>query len=377
MPTIRRAGCFFEPQRGFVLLDRKYLRENQELVIRAVALKNESVDIGAYYEKDAERRAALQEMESLQAEANKANKAISEKKKAGEDASEAILAMKQVSGKVKELKSRAAELEAEVETLYMRIPNVPHPSAPEGGEENNETVRTWGEPVDPDFEVLPHWEIGSDLGIFHSERASRMSGSGFSVLTGAGARLERALINWFLDVHLEQGYTECNVPYMCNRTAMTGTGQLPKLEDDMYLILVVLFSQGKDLKDDGIGRAVDLLFQQDLIIGQRDADDLGVPQQRSARGVSHDEGHLVFVDYLDDGLHFLNALRRKKPAGHPGQQLGGQETLAFDTFGHPNGEHRGGHHNAQAAQQQVGVEHVTFAQPGKAGLHNPVEHPNR
>jgi seryl-tRNA synthetase len=216
------------------LLDRKFLRENQELVTRAVALKNESVDIAAYYDKDARRRAALQETESLQAEANRANKAISEKKKAGEDPAEAIAAMKEVSARIKELKASAAELEAEVEELYLRIPNVPHESAPEGGEENNQLIRTWGQPAAPDFEVMPHWDIGAELGIFHPERASRMSGSGFTILSGAGARLERALINWFLDVHLDQGYTEFNVPYLVGPEAMTGTGQLPKLADDMY-----------------------------------------------------------------------------------------------------------------------------------------------
>jgi seryl-tRNA synthetase len=216
------------------LLDRKFIRENADLVTRSVELKRESVDIAAYFAKDAERRAALQEVESLAAEANKANRAISEKKKAGEDASEAIAAMKAVSERIKDLKAQAAELEAEVEALYMRIPNVPHESCPEGGEENNRLVRTWGEPVQPDFTVMPHWDIGAELGIFHPERSARMSGSGFTVLSGAGARLERALINWFIDVHLEQGYTEFNVPYMVNRTAMTGTGQLPKLENDMY-----------------------------------------------------------------------------------------------------------------------------------------------
>ena len=221
-------------RKGFVLLDRKFLRENQELVTRAVSLKNESVDIDAYYEKDAQRRAALQETETLQAEANKANKAISEKKKAGEDPAEAIAAMKAVSSQVKELKAKASELEAEVEALYLRIPNIPHETAPEGGEENNELIRTWGELVESQFEVVPHWDIAAELGIFHPERASRMSGSGFTVLTGAGARLERALINWFLDVHLEQGYTEINVPYLAGPQAMTGTGQLPKLADDMY-----------------------------------------------------------------------------------------------------------------------------------------------
>jgi len=220
------------------LLDRKFLRENQELVTRAVALKNESVDIEAYYAKDAERRAALQEVETLQAEANRANKAISEAKKAGRDAAEAIAAMKEVSGRIKELRAAADRLEAEVEALYLRIPNVPHDSVPAGGEENNEIIRTWGEPVTPDFTVMPHWDIGVELGIFDPEAAVRMSGSGFTVLKGDGARLERALINWFLDVHRDQGYTEVNIPYLVGRKAMTGTGQLPKLEEDMYLCQV-------------------------------------------------------------------------------------------------------------------------------------------
>ena len=216
------------------MLDRKFIRENRELVTRAVALKNESVDIEAYYELDAERRAALQETETLQAEANKANKAISEKKKAGQDAGAAIAAMKETAGRIKELKVRAAEIEVQVEELYLRIPNLPDPSAPEGGEENNETVRTWGEPVTPDFTVMPHWDLGAELGILHAERSARMSGSGFTVLSGDGARLERALINWFLDEHKARGFTEFNVPDLVNRTAMTGTGQLPKLEEDMY-----------------------------------------------------------------------------------------------------------------------------------------------
>ncbi len=216
------------------MLDRKFIRENRELVTRAVALKNESVDIEAYYAKDAERRAALQETENLQAEANRANRAISEQKKAGEDAAGAIAAMKAVSDQIKVLKARTTELEAEVEALYLRIPNVPDSSCPEGGEENNRIVRTWGEPAQPGFTVMPHWDIGVELGIFHPERSARMSGSGFTVLSGDGARLERALVNWFLDVHREQGYTEFNIPYLVNRTAMTGTGQLPKLENDMY-----------------------------------------------------------------------------------------------------------------------------------------------
>jgi seryl-tRNA synthetase len=220
------------------LLDRKFIRENRDLVTRAVALKNETVDIEAYYAKDAERRAALLETETLQAEANRANRAIAELKKSGQDASDAIAGMKEIAGKIKELKARAEVLELEVEQLYLRIPNIPHESAPAGGEENNELVRSWGEIATPDFTVMPHWDIGAELGIFHPEAASRMSGSGFTILSGAGARLERALINWFLDVHLEQGYREFNIPYLVGRRAMTGTGQLPKLEDDMYLCQV-------------------------------------------------------------------------------------------------------------------------------------------
>ncbi len=216
------------------MLDRKYIRENRELVARAVAMKNESVDIDAYYAKDAERRAALQESEQLQAAANQANKAISAAKKAGEDTADAIGEMKEIAQRLKTLKARAAELDGEVEQLYLRIPNIPHESVPAGGEENNEVVRTWGEPGSPAFTVKPHWEIGEELDILHIDRAARMSGSGFTILTGQGARLERALINFFIDVHLEQGYRETNVPYLVGRPAMTGTGQLPKLEDDMY-----------------------------------------------------------------------------------------------------------------------------------------------
>jgi len=223
------------PSGGNPLLDRKFLRENQDLVTRSVALKNESVDIAAYYEKDAARRAALQELETMQAEANQANRAISEAKKAGEDPAAAIASMKEVSSRIKELKAGAEALEAEVEALYLRIPNIPHSSVPEGGEENNRIVRTWGEPATPDFSVEPHWDIATRLDIFDQDAAVAMSGSGFTVLKGDGARLERALINWFLDVHRAQGYTEVNIPYLVNRTAMTGTGQLPKLEEDMYL----------------------------------------------------------------------------------------------------------------------------------------------
>lgn len=216
------------------MLDRKFIRENRDAVIRAVALKREAVDIEAYYEKDARRRAALREMEDLQAAANAANREIAARKKAGDDAGESIARMKAISDRLKDLRAAAAALEEEVEALYMRIPNVPHDSVPAGGEEANAVVRAWGEPRRPDHPVRPHWELGEELGILHLEAAARMSGSGFFVLAGDGALLERALINFMIDVHREQGYRELIVPYLVNRDAMTGTGQLPKLEEDMY-----------------------------------------------------------------------------------------------------------------------------------------------
>jgi seryl-tRNA synthetase len=196
------------------------------------------VDIEAYFELDAKRRTALQEVETLQAEANKANRQIAEAKKRGEETRAGIDRMKEIAGKIKVLKERVAVLEVEVENLYLRIPNIPHQSVPAGGEQDGLVVRTWGDPGEPAYPIKPHWEIGEELGILQLERASRMSGSGFTLLVGDAARLERALINFMVEIHLEQGYREVAVPYLVNRAAMTGTGQLPKLSEDMYLCQV-------------------------------------------------------------------------------------------------------------------------------------------
>ncbi len=215
------------------MLDRKFLRDNRELVEQAVAAKREAVDIAAYYERDAERRAALQQAEELQAEVNRANKAISTAKAAGEDTAAAIAEMRAVAGELKALRARAAELDGEVEALYIRIPNLPDPDVPVGTEADNQVIRTWGEPREmPGAQA--HWDLGAALGLLDPEPPARMSGSGFSLLQGDLARLERALINWFLDTHRTAGYTEVAVPYLVGPDAMRGTGQLPKLADDMY-----------------------------------------------------------------------------------------------------------------------------------------------
>jgi seryl-tRNA synthetase len=215
------------------VLDRKFLRENRELVEKAVAAKREAVDLAAYYDRDAERRAALQEAEELQADVNRANKAISAAKGAGEDTAEAIAAMREVAGRLKALRARAGELDGEVDGLYLQIPNLPDPEVPVGGEEDNQVLRTWGEPREIPG-AQPHWDLGAALGLLDAEAPARMSGSGFSLLIGDLARLERALIAWFLDRHREAGYVEVAVPYLVLPDAMQGTGQLPKLADDMY-----------------------------------------------------------------------------------------------------------------------------------------------
>lgn len=215
------------------MLDRKFLRENRDQVEQAVAAKGEAVDVAAYYDRDAERRQALQEAEELQAQVNRANKDISAAKSAGEDTGEAIAAMREVAGQLKRLRARAAELEAQVDDLYIRIPNLPDPDVPVGTEADNRILRTWGEPREiPGAQA--HWDLGAALGLLDADAPARMSGSGFSVLQGDLARLERALINWFLDVHRTAGYTEVAVPYLVSPAAMRGTGQLPKLADDMY-----------------------------------------------------------------------------------------------------------------------------------------------
>ena len=218
------------------MLDRRFIRENVELVRAAIADKNEAADVDRFVELDAERRRRLGEVEALKARRNAASEEIARRKKAGEDAAAAIAEMKDVSAAIKQGDERVGDVEAELSALEQSFPNLPDDDVPRGGEEHNEVVRSVGEPASYDFDPIPHWDLGRDLGILHPEAAARMSGSGFGLLTGAGARLERALINWFLDVHVqEQGYEEMSAPYLVRDAAVFGTGQLPKLSEDMYV----------------------------------------------------------------------------------------------------------------------------------------------
>ena len=184
---------------------------------------------------DEERRDAIGEVNELKAERNTASKRIGELKRDGEDASELIASMRSVGDRIDELDEVVREREEAMDELLLQIPNTPLPEVPAGGEEDNEVLKEWGEARDFSFPPRPHWELGEELGILDLPRGAKISGSGFPVLRDAGARLQRALIHWFLDLHtIEHGYQELRVPYLVTRETLTGTGQLPKFADDSY-----------------------------------------------------------------------------------------------------------------------------------------------
>jgi len=216
--------------------DLKFLRQNRGLVEAGVALKGMAVDLATFYSLEERRLAALHQAEELKARRNAASEEIARKKRSGEDALADILAMREVGDRIKALDAELKRLEEESEALAAWIPNLPHESVPTGsGPEQNRQVRTWGTPRTFDFEPKPHWELATQLGLLDFDRAARIAGSGFLLFTGLGARLERALIGFMLDFHVERhGYTEVSPPHLVKRAALFGTGQLPKLEGDMY-----------------------------------------------------------------------------------------------------------------------------------------------
>ena len=219
------------------MLDLKFIRENAELVREAIKNKREKADLDALLQLDVERRQIIGEVESARAQQNKVTAKIAELKKAGQDAGEIIAEMKELSARIKALDEKLRSIEKQIHDILIWIPNVPHPSAPVGGEEKNEIIKHWGEMPEMDFKPMPHYEIAEKLNIVDFARASRMSGSFFVSYRGLGARLERALINFMIDLHIDKhGYTEVFPPFITKREAMFGTGQLPKLEEDMYHI---------------------------------------------------------------------------------------------------------------------------------------------
>lgn len=221
------------------MLDIKLLREQFDEIKEKLKARNEDISgLDRFPNVDQRRRELITEVEQLKNRRNVVSKEIAQKKKAKEPADDAIQEMRQVGEKIKELDEEIRSLEQELEEILLSIPNIPHETVPIGlTEEENVEIRRWGTPREDSNTCKPHWEIGSELDIFDFERASKVTGSRFVFYKGLGARLERALINFMLDLHIEEhGYTEFLPPYIVNSQSMTGTGQLPKFAEDSFAL---------------------------------------------------------------------------------------------------------------------------------------------
>ncbi len=220
------------------MLDLKLIRGETDRVKKALARRKEVVDIDAIIEIDDKRRALLVEAEALKAKQNEVTKQIPVMKKEGKDTTEVFAQMKEISEKIKELDGKTREVEDELNRIMLTIPNIPSDDVPDGDtDEDNIEIRKFGEPKDFGFEPKPHWDLGKDLGILDADTAAKITGARFTVYKDAGARLERAVINYYLDTHTEKnGYTEVFPPFMVHRNSMVGTGQLPKFEEDAFKV---------------------------------------------------------------------------------------------------------------------------------------------
>ena len=219
------------------MLDIKFIRTNPELVKQAVRNRNGNLDaeIDRLVEIDGKRRELTAKTESLKAEQNAASKKIPQIKKEGGDVSAIMAEMKEISAKIKELDAELAEYEEQQKQIVYMIPNVPDQSVPVGTDDSmNTEIRRFGEPTKFDYEPKAHWDIGAGLDILDPETAAKVTGARFHFYKGLGARLERSIISFFLNTHTENGYTEVFPPFMVNRASMTGTGQLPKFEEDAF-----------------------------------------------------------------------------------------------------------------------------------------------
>ncbi|SFB46185.1 serine--tRNA ligase [Clostridium frigidicarnis] len=221
------------------MLDLKRLRNNLDEIKAAMVGRGEDFDLSQIDEAlslDEERRKILVEVEALKAKKNQVSSEIPKLKKAGEDVSSIMAEMKKIGEDIKNFDARLAEIDERIKYLMLRIPNVPNPEVPEGDtDEDNVEIKKFGEPNNFDFEAKAHWDIGTDLDILDFERGGKVTGSRFTIYKDLGARLERSIINYYLDTHTSKnGYTELFVPFVANRDSMTGTGQLPKFEEDAF-----------------------------------------------------------------------------------------------------------------------------------------------
>ncbi len=221
------------------MLDLKTIRSDPDRVREAMSrrgLQNGEAAVGELLTLDEERRAAVRRGDDLRARRNEVSRVIGELKQKGEDASGLIEEMRTVGREIGELEDQVSEADRRTQTLLLNLPNCPLREVDPGGEESNRLIREWGEPVAHPFPARPHWELGEELGVLDLPRGAKVSGSGFTVLRGAGARLQRVLIDWMLDLHVQRhGYEELRVPYLVTEESLTGTGQLPKFAEDSYL----------------------------------------------------------------------------------------------------------------------------------------------
>lgn len=219
------------------MLDIKFVRENVGIVTEALHKRNYEFSLPEFLSLEEERRGLLKETEELRGRRNTVSEEIGRLKRELKDAAALLLEMKSVSDRIKELEEKLRVLDERVREFLLNVPNIPHESVPRGRDENdNVEVRKWGTPRDFDFPPLNHWDIGEMLGIIDFDRASKISGARFSLMKGAGARLERALMSFMLDLNTSKGYTEVFPPILVNRESMTGTGQLPKFEMELFRV---------------------------------------------------------------------------------------------------------------------------------------------
>ncbi len=220
------------------MLEAKYIREHIDEVQEKLALRGEAIGLEQFISIDGERRRAIQEWEKLRALQKKVSDEVSKRKREGQDASELISEMKKVSQEIKKLDGIVEEKEKGLQEFLLTIPNLPHVSVPKGKDPSeNAEVRRWGDIPKFNFEPKPHWDLGEALGILDFKTGAKIAGARFTLYWDLGAKLERALINFMLDLHTrEHGYREVLPPFMVNRTTMTGTGQLPKFEEELFKV---------------------------------------------------------------------------------------------------------------------------------------------
>lgn len=219
------------------MLDVKLVRNNFEQVKKALSKRNKDYNLDEFLELDKKRRELLQKVEELKSKQNSDSKQVPILKKERKDTSSLLQEMKELSEQIKVLDTEVSDYDNKLEQFLMNIPNTPCDLVPDGkSDTDNLEVRKWGEPTKFDFEIKPHWELGAELDILDPATAAKTTGARFTFYKGLGARLERALINFMLDLHIEQGYIEVLPPFMVNRNSMFGTGQLPKFEEDAFKI---------------------------------------------------------------------------------------------------------------------------------------------